>query len=241
MEDYTKEQIELAHQKIQQLIQIVHNLEQTFKGRQFTLDGHLVGSIGEVLSSYHYGIKLYEASTPIHDGEAPDGKKVQIKVTQGDTIVISEQPDYLIALYMNRKTGEVQEIYNGPGNIPYMKSYEYKKHNNRYMSVTMLCKEDAMVIANERIPAIHIIKKFNKQDYKDRNKISQQEIPKHDSHSTTDVGYINKNNQENCGISGEEGTHTGQKFYQMKCRNCGHFYMANGCDIWLRKCPYCQA
>ena len=117
MEDYTKEQNELAHQNVQHLLHIVHSLEQTFKGRHFTLDGHLVGSIGEVLASYHYGIRLYEASTAIHDGEVLDGRKVQIKMTQGDTIVISEQPDYLIALYMDRKTGEVQEIYNGPGEI----------------------------------------------------------------------------------------------------------------------------
>jgi hypothetical protein len=212
MEDYTKEQIELAHQKVQQLIQIVNNLEQTFKGRHFTLDGHLVGSIGEVLASYHYGIKLYEASAAIHDGEAQDGRKVQIKMTQGDTIVISEQPDYLIALYMNRKTGEVQEIYNGPGEIPYIKSYEYKKHNNRYMSVSMLCSEDTRVIPNERIPSIHEISKFNKQLQKS-NRISQERISKHYSKSTTDFGYINKNNQENCGITHKEGTHVGQKLY----------------------------
>jgi hypothetical protein len=241
MEDYTKEQIDLAHQNVQQLIQIVHNLEETFKGRHFTLDGHLVGSIGEVLASYHYGIKLYEASAAIHDGEAPDGRDVQIKMTQGDTIVISEQPDYLIALYMNRSTGEVQEIYNGPGEIPYMKSYEYKKHNNRYMSVSMLCQEDTKVKPSERIPAIHEISKFRKQINKENKKIIQQGLFNQYTISTTDVGYINKNNQENCGITGKEGTHAGQKLYQMKCMKCDFIYEANGCDIWLRKCPRCQA
>lgn len=241
MEDYTKEQIELAHQNVQQLIHIVHSLEQTFKGRHFTLDGHLVGSIGEVLASYHYGIKLYEASTAIHDGEALDGRKVQIKMTQGDTIVLSEQPDYLIALYMDRKTGEVQEIYNGPGEIPYMKSYEYKKHNNRYMSVSMLCREDSGITLNERIPVIHEIRKLKKTFHKVRNSKNHQGISKHDLMPTTDTGYINKNNQENCGITGKEGTHSGQKLYQMKCRECGYSYEANGCDIWLRRCPKCQA
>lgn len=241
MEDYTKEQIELAHQNVQQLIQIVHNLEQTFKGRHFTLDGHLVGSIGEVLASYHYGIKLYEASAAIHDGKAPDGRNVQIKMTQGDTIVISEQPDNLIALYLNRRTGEVQEIYNGPGAVPYTKSYEYKKHNNRYMSVSMLCQEDSKVEPYERIPAINEITKYRKQVHKESNSMNKQDLSKQYSKSTTEVGYMNKYNQENCGITGKEGTHTGQKLYQMKCRKCGFFYEANGCDIWLRKCPRCQA
>lgn len=25
----------------------------------------------------------------------------------------------------------------------------------------------------------------------------------------------------------------------MECLDCGHKYMANGCDVWLRKCPKC--
>ena len=56
---------------------------------------------------------------------------------------------------------------------------------------------------------------------------------------TTDAGYINKNNQKNLGCVGLSDTHYNQKFYQMKCLNCGHEYKANGCDVWLRKCPKC--
>lgn len=25
----------------------------------------------------------------------------------------------------------------------------------------------------------------------------------------------------------------------MECLDCGYKYMANGCDVWLRKCPNC--
>lgn len=79
MEDYTKVKIELAHQNVQQLIHIAHSLEHTFKGRHFTLGGNLVGSIGEVLASYYYGIKLYQASIAVHEGEALDGKEYRLK------------------------------------------------------------------------------------------------------------------------------------------------------------------
>ena len=58
---------------------------------------------------------------------------------------------------------------------------------------------------------------------------------------TTDVGYINKNNQKNLGYRGMSETHYNQKFFEMECLDCGHKYMANGCDVWLRKCPSCQA
>ena len=57
---------------------------------------------------------------------------------------------------------------------------------------------------------------------------------------STDVGYINKNNQKNLGCIGVSETHYNQRFFQMECLECGHRYRSNGCDIWLRKCPACQ-
>ena len=56
---------------------------------------------------------------------------------------------------------------------------------------------------------------------------------------STDTGYINRNNQKNLGFRGDSTTHYNQKFFEMECLNCGHKYMANGCDVWLRKCPNC--
>ena len=58
--------------------------------------------------------------------------------------------------------------------------------------------------------------------------------------STTEVGYINKNNQRNNGRTDKPGTDFGQWFYDMECLDCGHKYHANGHDVWLRKCPKCQ-
>ena len=57
---------------------------------------------------------------------------------------------------------------------------------------------------------------------------------------TTDSGYINKNNQKNLGYAGVSETHYNQRFFEMECLECGHKYYANGCDVWLRKCPQCQ-
>ena len=56
---------------------------------------------------------------------------------------------------------------------------------------------------------------------------------------STDAGYINKNNQKNLGYRGISETHVSAKSYEMECLDCGHKYLANGCDIWLRKCPAC--
>ena len=53
-------------------------------------------------------------------------------------------------------------------------------------------------------------------------------------------GYINRNNQKNLGYRGKLETHYNQNFFEMECLDCGHKYMANGCDVWLRKCPVCN-
>lgn len=58
--------------------------------------------------------------------------------------------------------------------------------------------------------------------------------------ATTDIGFINKNNQKNLGRTNEHGTDHIQWFYAMQCLNCNFEYKANGSDIWQRKCPNCQ-
>ena len=57
---------------------------------------------------------------------------------------------------------------------------------------------------------------------------------------STEIGYINRNNQQNKGRSEKWGTDHMQWFYHMECLNCGHKYYANGSEIWQRKCPTCQ-
>ena len=58
--------------------------------------------------------------------------------------------------------------------------------------------------------------------------------------NSTETGYINKNHQKNLGCMGVSETHYNQRFFQMECMDCGYRYLANGCDVWLRKCPQCQ-
>ncbi len=239
---YTEEQIAGAKNKIQELIKIVHDLETTFEGRHFTMDGHLVGSIGEVMAAYYYGISLYEASAPVHDGTSPDGREVQIKMTQGNQIAIGEEPRYLIALHMNRLTGEITEIYNGPGRKPWNQANYNEKHNIKYMRVAGLVQLDAEISLEQRIAMIHDIEKYGKTRIQTVKERAQDVKEKRGSQAgkTLLTGYVNRNNQENVRLAGHKGTLPGQKSYQMKCLKCGYEYEANGCDVWLRKCPRCQ-
>lgn len=59
---------------------------------------------------------------------------------------------------------------------------------------------------------------------------------------STEIGYVNRNNQMNVGKTTVDGTDHMQKLYTMRCMNegCGHVYFANGSDIFQKKCPKCQ-
>ena len=155
MEDETKKHVK---EKVQELINIVSELESDFPGRHFTLDGHLLGSIGEVMAHYHYGIELYTASEKTHDGEV-DGKKVQIKITQQENILISHKPEHLIALYLN-KNGEIYEIYNGPGALPWKSVEKTDSHNYKHLRINKLMELDKIVDDKDRIKMVNKIEKM---------------------------------------------------------------------------------
>ena len=164
---YNKAKIEMIREKVQKMIAIVAELELEFPGRHFTLDGHLVGSIGEVMAAYYYGIELYKASSEKHDGIV-DGREVQIKTTQQDDIVINAKPDYLLVLYLTKK-GDVYEVYNGTGEFPWKTASKRDSHNNRHMRVNKLMELDTMVPAEDRIKRVHSIEKMRKE-YKNRKR-----------------------------------------------------------------------
>jgi hypothetical protein len=162
---YTQEKMDNVRLRVQKLVDIVNELESDFPGRHFTLDGHLVGSIGEVMAAYYYGIELYTASYAAHDGEI-DGKRVQIKISQQDKIAIRHEPEYLIALYLN-KSGNIYEVYNGSGKEPWDNASKEDKNNNRYMTINKLMDLDKNVSCDGRIVPIHKIEKM-KPEYKNK-------------------------------------------------------------------------
>ncbi|MAE50857.1 MAG: hypothetical protein CMH27_03520 [Micavibrio sp.] len=54
-------------------------------------------------------------------------------------------------------------------------------------------------------------------------------------------GFVNRNNQLVIDESGGYiSNHDSAKAWKMYCLNCKENYGANGCDIYIRKCPNCQ-
>jgi hypothetical protein len=133
---------------VRELYKVVAEFEQLFKdtNRKFTPDGHLVGSIGEVLAAHKYGLKLYAGSHPVHDAEAKDGRKVQIKATQGKKVGLRAEPEHLVVIFIE-KNGEPKEIYNGPGKPAWDACGAMQSNGQRHISRKKL--EDFMEEANK--------------------------------------------------------------------------------------------
>ncbi len=122
---------------IQDLFRTVCELESRYPGRKFSIDGHLLGSIGEVIAAEHYGLTLLPNSFEKHDAIDMNGRLVQIKATQINRISISSEPDYLIVIQIT-PDGTWSEIYNGVGSRVWDNAGKMQKNGQRPISIAKL-------------------------------------------------------------------------------------------------------
>ena len=137
---------------IQEIYAITNRLAEMFPGRKFTPDGHLVGSIGEVLAAARYQLSLMDSMVEKgHDAVSQDGRMVQIKATQGTSVGLREEPEQLIVLHIST-SGQVTEIYNGPGRTPWNQAGKMQSNGQRSISTSKLIALMKHVGIAERIP-----------------------------------------------------------------------------------------
>lgn len=136
---------------VKRLYELVGELERSFPGRPFTPDGHLVGSLGEVLASHYYDLELLPCSTECHDAQTRDGRLVQVKATQGDRVALRAQPDHLLVIQL-QKDGTIVEIYNGPGSIAWENAGKKQQNGQSPISVSTLRRLMTSVTSEQRLP-----------------------------------------------------------------------------------------
>jgi len=126
-------------EEIKTLLSIIKKLQSKYKNRKFTLDGRLVGDLGEVIAEQNYEINLFEKQEKMYDGYS-NNKKVQIKATFKDKLTfpygINNIPEYYLGIKLN-ENGSFEEIYNGPGKNIYELLKKRKKPNNGYFSISI--------------------------------------------------------------------------------------------------------
>lgn len=126
-------------------------LEQIFPSRKFTLDGHLVGSVGEVVAAYMFDLNLNPASTQGHDAKARDGREVEIKLTMGKSVAIRDEPEYLVVLH-RPKGGPIRVIFNGPGASAWDAAGKMQKNGQRPITLAKLSLLAEAIPEEDRLP-----------------------------------------------------------------------------------------
>ena len=122
---------------VRQLYGVVAEFERLFPGRRFTPDGHLVGSIGEVIAAHRYGLTLLPGSSPVHDAQDRNGLLVQVKATQGKSVALRAEPHHLLVLFL-AQDGMVTEVFNGPGNIAWEACGPMQRNGQRPVGLAKL-------------------------------------------------------------------------------------------------------
>lgn len=128
-------------------------LERIFPGRKFTLDGHLVGSIGEVAAAYIFDLDLNPASTMGHDARSRCGRNVEIKLTQGRSVAIRHEPEHLIVLH-RPIGGPLRVVFNGPGSLAWTAAGRMQKNGQRPISLSRLSQISRDVAPDGRLPEV---------------------------------------------------------------------------------------
>jgi hypothetical protein len=98
------------------IFQGIAHLEKAFPHRKFTIDGRLVGDVGEVIAALEYDVVLHDVSQAKHDAVTSDGRNLQIKATFKDSLTFRTIPDYYLGFKLH-PDGQYEEVFNGPGQV----------------------------------------------------------------------------------------------------------------------------
>ena len=101
-------------QPVADILRAIKVLERTYPQRKFTLDGHLLGSLGEVIAAEKFGLTLHKMSERGMDAFDSEGKPVEIKITGGKQVAMYGPCRTLIALRL-LPPDKVEVVYHGPG------------------------------------------------------------------------------------------------------------------------------
>lgn len=142
-------------QAVEELLNIVERLCRAYPHKRFTLDGRLVGDLGEVLVEQVYDITLHKGLEKHHDGTCSKGRSVQIKTTMKDSLTFpcDHVPDYYIGIKIH-PNGSFDEIYNGPGSLVFelIKNRQKTKTNLHSLKIKALKDQQAKVSIDDQIP-----------------------------------------------------------------------------------------
>lgn len=102
------------------VFQGIQRLSDAFPARRCTIDGRLVGDVGEVIAELEYDIALHEVSQPEYDGITSDGRRVQVNATFKESLTFKTTPDYFLG-FKFYEDGRYEEVVKGPRRLIFEK------------------------------------------------------------------------------------------------------------------------
>lgn len=135
------------------IFQGIKQLTDKFPNRKFTIDGRLVGDIGEVIAALEYDIDSDDLCRPNYDGKTSDGRRVQVKATFKNNLTFKSIPEYYLGFKLY-PDGRHEEIFNGPGQLIYDRYDHRKDIGTRLLAfpIAELRKLSEKVNPKQRIP-----------------------------------------------------------------------------------------
>ena len=123
-------------------------------GLEFTLDGNLVGDIGEALAAELFGVRLEPRCAPGIDGFAEDGRSVQVKASgrrRGPAFrMVETQADHLLFFSLDFESCRGVVTFNGPEHLA--RTYLPPVWaNQRSLSLSQMLRADSLVATSDRL------------------------------------------------------------------------------------------
>ncbi len=139
---------------VRELLVIVARLRARFPKKRFTLDGRLVGDIGEALAECMYDVTIFDGLQKHHDAKTNDGRLVQIKATMQKSLTFpaGHIPDLYLGLHIS-EDGVATEVFNGPGELAWqaVRNRQTPKNNLHSISLAALRELNKSVRDADRI------------------------------------------------------------------------------------------
>ncbi len=142
---------------VSQLHAITDELEALHPGRQFPIDGHLVGSLGEAAAAALFCLDLVPPGTAGYDAVALGPIRVEIKATYGVRGVGIRRTshaaaDALIVLKLSSDPQVPHEVvFNGPLSIALKGAGKLQSNGQAHISLSRLRALDQSVSPTDRV------------------------------------------------------------------------------------------
>jgi hypothetical protein len=131
-------------------------------GLSFTLDGNLIGDLGEALAADIFGINLIVRNGVGIDGYAPDGRSVQVKASgtkRGPAFrMVETRAQHLLFFHLDMDACTAELLFNGPEEIA-LEALNVPWTGQRMVSVLQIRAANARVLEELRLQPVFNLNK----------------------------------------------------------------------------------